>query len=446
MLSSALALMCSVGAAQAQVETNLSASGGLRMGYSTTSCDAAAAGGLRFNSASGGSIDFCNGTLWQNVINGAPLDSLIDAETDYTTDFNMFMGSLAGGSVLTGSQYNLLIGIAAGNGLTTGSNNLAIGYAALADTLSTDNIAIGTQALAGQNYVTGTYEHIGTVAIGYRAGFGTGNNSVAIGSLAAGATTGSGGNDNVVIGKEAMLNRRGNENVAVGINSMSGTGINSHGNVALGAYTLNGSNAGSVITQNVAIGYEAGKVMVTGSDNVLVGYQAGSNITNGVGNIIIGSGLSAPAATTNNYLSMGDMIYGALDTKRVGINDSTPSYTLEITGDGAYTGVAYDISDRRRKADIKSLAEESAHLMALAPVSFVMKDDSQRQLEYGFIAQDVAKIYPDVVKTAADTDQSLSLNYVGLIAPMVKSIQERQVQLEDNQQKIDALRARLTKQ
>ena len=46
---------------------------------------------------------------------------------------------------------------------------------------------------------------------------------------------------------------------------------------------------------------------------------------------------------------------------------------------------------------------------------------------------------------AADADQSLSLNYVGLIAPMVTSIQERQAQLQDNQKKIDALRARLTK-
>lgn len=446
MLCSGFALLVGAGPAQAQVETNFSAGGGLRMGYTTASCTLTTAGALRYNSASGGSIDFCNGSVWNNVIYSATFDSLVDAATDYITDFNMFIGQTAGQAVLSGSQYNLFLGYGAGDALTTGSDNMAVGKNALgAATLGTENTAIGFEALSGNNYLTGTTTRTGTVAVGYRAGIATGDNSVVVGSQAAGAPTGSGGNDNVLVGKDAMYLRRGNENVAIGRSSLSGTGINSHGNVALGAYTLTGSSGGSVLTQNVAIGYEAGKDMVTGSNNTLIGFQAGSNITTGTNNIIIGPSLAAPSATTNNYLSIGDMLYGALDTKRVGINTASPLYALHVIGDIAYTGVAYDVSDQRRKEQITPLTAESAALQALVPVSFVMKDDALKKTEYGFIAQDVAEVYPALVKTANDADRSLSLNYIGLIAPMVKSIQERQAKIAENQKKIDALRARMTK-
>lgn len=51
-----------------------------------------------------------------------------------------------------------------------------------------------------------------------------------------------------------------------------------------------------------------------------------------------------------------------------------------------------------------------------------MKDDKEHKIEYGFIAQDVEEIYPALVH---ESDEFKSLNYVGMIAPLVKAVQEQ---------------------
>jgi Tfp pilus assembly protein PilO len=62
-------------------------------------------------------------------------------------------------------------------------------------------------------------------------------------------------------------------------------------------------------------------------------------------------------------------------------------------------------------------------MLRLNPVTFTM-NDNPAQTENGFIAQDVQPLFPDLVQTAADASKTLSLNYTGLIAPMVKAMQE----------------------
>jgi hypothetical protein len=121
----------------------------------------------------------------------------------------------------------------------------------------------------------------------------------------------------------------------------------------------------------------------------------------------------------------------------VGIGTTTPGALLDVAGDIRYTGVITDISDLRLKKDVAPLGASLAKITALQPITFRMKDDKEgRGVEYGFAAQEVQKIYPDLIKTADDKDKTLSLNYMGLIAPMVEAIKELKA---DN----DNLRARL---
>jgi hypothetical protein len=58
--------------------------------------------------------------------------------------------------------------------------------------------------------------------------------------------------------------------------------------------------------------------------------------------------------------------------------------------------------------------------MKLKPVSFQMKKGGNG-VEYGFIAQEVEPLFPELVR---DREEVLSLNYIGLMAPMVKAMQE----------------------
>jgi hypothetical protein len=102
------------------------------------------------------------------------------------------------------------------------------------------------------------------------------------------------------------------------------------------------------------------------------------------------------------------------------IEDNSGNAT--ITNNLSYGGVLTDLSDRRLKEQIKAIPSSLEEVLRLKPVSFRMKGNSD--LETGFIAQDVEKVMPWLVKTAGDISGTKSLNYVGLIAPTIRAVQE----------------------
>lgn len=113
----------------------------------------------------------------------------------------------------------------------------------------------------------------------------------------------------------------------------------------------------------------------------------------------------------------------------VGIGTASPAAALHVVGDIRYTGILADVSDRRAKKDIRPLPSgQLAKIMQLQPVSFVMKDDQKGRTEFGLIAQDTEPLYPELVQT--DKDGSKSLGYVGLVAPLIKAVQEQQAEIE----------------
>ncbi len=130
--------------------------------------------------------------------------------------------------------------------------------------------------------------------------------------------------------------------------------------------------------------------------------------------------------TDLTYLNANPVGIGLTVSDGVALNvGGTVSATgLYINGDIQYTGVITDVSDRRRKTDIAPLEPRSLEeLMKLNPVSFRMKGEGAA-LELGFIAQEVEKVFPELVRTADDEAGTKSLNYTGFIAPIVKAIQE----------------------
>lgn len=106
----------------------------------------------------------------------------------------------------------------------------------------------------------------------------------------------------------------------------------------------------------------------------------------------------------------------------VGINDANPSAALDVVGDINYTGVLVDVSDRSQKTDIRHLRSVLSKMHSIHGVSFVMKNDPKRQVELGLIAQDVEAVYPQLVHT--DPQGIKSLNYTGMIGPLVEAVKE----------------------
>ncbi|KKW45919.1 MAG: hemagluttinin family protein [Parcubacteria group bacterium GW2011_GWB1_57_6] len=133
----------------------------------------------------------------------------------------------------------------------------------------------------------------------------------------------------------------------------------------------------------------------------------------------------------------------------VGIGTTSPATLLEVGGstnnitfDGyknctGYTSnsnglLACTASDQRLKQDISPLAGASglAAIGALNPVSFYWKPAAERGTneQFGLIAQDVRNVFPNLVTTTNPTplapDGTLTIDYQGLIAPMVLAIQQ----------------------
>lgn len=95
---------------------------------------------------------------------------------------------------------------------------------------------------------------------------------------------------------------------------------------------------------------------------------------------------------------------------------------LTVTGDISYTGVLTDTSDRRLKSNIERLPASLPKIRQMQPYSYTMKADPDQEVEFGLMAQDLQEIIPEVVKPIDDT--FFGVNYMGLIAWIIKAMQE----------------------
>jgi hypothetical protein len=88
----------------------------------------------------------------------------------------------------------------------------------------------------------------------------------------------------------------------------------------------------------------------------------------------------------------------------------------------------------------------SSGLMRLRPVSFRYKNDPSRTLQYGLVAEEVARVYPELVTRGTD-GKVQSVRYLELNAMLLNEVQKlaqrletKDRQLAAQQREIDALK------
>jgi hypothetical protein len=186
-----------------------------------------------------------------------------------------------------------------------------------------------------------------------------------------------------------------------------------------------GSNSGLFVTGTTQINHNSGSVTQisdgTASGAVTIG---GANNKVGIGTSTSYSKLTVwgtdSAATTSAFSVVN--------------NASTTVFSVFDNGNATYSGSIFQSSDQRLKTNVLSLDASSslAAINGLNPVSY-NRIDQDTGPNLGFIAQQVQQIFPDLVSTTSPTqltpDGTLTLNYVGLIAPLVKAVQAISQQL-----------------
>jgi hypothetical protein len=304
---------------------------------------------------------------------------------------NLTPGGTACSIISPSGCYNTAAGYNALGSMTNGFENTAVGMEALTNNIGgAGNSALGFLAL---NFNTsGNYN----TASGYRALYGapfsvanpnaaTGTNNTGIGANA--LYSYSTGSNNTASGVNALYsNTIGNYNTAIGFEALYAD-LSSVDNTATGAYALRANNG----SFNTASGFEALYHNTSGTHNVAAGFQAGFNLTTGSNNIEIGN---TGAAADHNTIRIGTQGTQAA-TFIAGIyGHSLTGSAVVITSAGELGVVA---SSERFKTEIAPMGSKSSKLDRLSPVTFKLKSDASGTVQYGLIAEEVAKVYPELV-------------------------------------------------
>lgn len=107
----------------------------------------------------------------------------------------------------------------------------------------------------------------------------------------------------------------------------------------------------------------------------------------------------------------------------------TVGRTLQVNGNMGVAGAVTQTSDARKKDVIGDITDVSALLDELHPMKYRWSHDMQQQYAHlddhehlGFIAQNVAEIFPDLV--TQDSNGTYSLDYLGFVALLTAGLQE----------------------
>ena len=308
-----------------------------------------------------------------------------------------------------------------------GNGNTAIGYQTLFSNIAGGgNTATGFQALKSN-----TTSNRNT-ASGYQALF---SNTV--------------GADNTAVGYQAAFNiigtvGGGSGNTAIGSQTLY-SGYQSHDNTAIGYQALFSDAGSPVLTfgnYNTAVGGFALQHNTVGASNIALGYGAGYNLTTGIDNICIGN---TGVDTDSHTIRIGDQ------------ENQTATYIAGIAFQTAPGGLAVYVnpdgklgtllSSARFKDAIKPMDKASEAIHALKPVTFHYKKelDPDGIPQFGLVAEEVAKVNPDLVVRAAD-GKPYTVRYEAVNAMLLNEFLKEHGKVQEQEAMIVQLRSTVAKQ
>jgi hypothetical protein len=259
------------------------------------------------------------------------------------------------------------------------------------------NTAMGTNALLSVEGA-GSDTAAGFAALYFNT---TGTDNTAVGSVALYSNTQ--GSYNSVVGSNSLAsNTTGNGNSAFGNETLTNNTTGFY-NTGIGAYVLTYSTG----NYNTAAGANSLLANTTGSNNTAVGYQALASSTTGANNIAIGYFAGNLLAGSENIDIGNQGAAGDSGTVRIGTSGSQKHVFIagisssQITGSAVYVTAAGKLgvlaSSERYKTAISPMGDTSEKLQQLRPVTFHLKTEPRGALQYGLIAEEVSRVYPDLV-------------------------------------------------
>ena len=142
---------------------------------------------------------------------------------------------------------------------------------------------------------------------------------------------------------------------------------------------------------------------------------------------------SAPAFVIGN----GTAYDATSDAFKVMFNgDTTVSNDLNVKGNVTVGDVSV-LSDARLKANIISLGSTLAKLLQIDGKTYTMKKDENKKQKIGVLAQDIEKVFPELV---SESNGVKSVNYQGLVPVLINALKEQNDRMKVQQSQIDELK------
>ena len=223
------------------------------------------------------------------------------------------------------------------------------------------------------------------------------------------------------------------------INLTSGSGYNTAGgniNIIAGQTSCWAQTSNSHSDVNIQgganlVAADASSINLQGGGTVGVGCPTAN--ANG-GNLILKSGIGTGTGSQGNI----QLLNG-----NVGIGTSAPTQKLHVVGNICYTGAIAACSDIRYKTDISPIRNPLEKIMQMQGVTYDWKIKEypnmnfSNKLQIGFIAQDVEKIFPEMVFT--DDAGYKSIDYSRLTPVLVETIKDQQKQINELFKRVETL-------
>tara|TARA_R110002072_G_scaffold23949_1_gene81853 strand:- start:34921 stop:37146 length:2226 start_codon:yes stop_codon:yes gene_type:complete len=349
----------------------------------------------------------------------------------------------------------------------TGSHSVAMGTNTEAS--GSRSTAMGFYSLASGNYSTAMGSHPeasgsrstamgnSTTASGsFSTAMGTGTTASGEYSTAMGNSTEASGNGSTAMGANSTAldlystamgyatTASGSSSTAMGGNTVAsgaisiamGTETKAEAQIstAIGKYNIGGGNPTSWVATDplFEIGNGGSNFSRSNALTVLKNGNLGITTNTPETKLQVTGGTDAGLNHAGGFVLLGETsgMNLVMDTNEIMVRNNGVAAPLYLQNDGGQVAVGGSIvhsSDRRLKRDIETLRYGLNEVLQLAPKQYYWKNrGEQTHKSLGLIAQEVQPIISELVHTANDENNTLSVNYTELIPVLIKAIQEQQ--------------------
>ena len=346
----------------------------------------------------------------------------VNAQTNTSTGTNVLENNTTG-------NYNTAIGNNADVSAVDATNQTVIGYDA---TGQADNSVV-----LGNSDVTAVYMAEDSGATVYAAdavfsGTITGDVTGTVSSISNHTT------DELVEGSNNLYFTDVRAQNAITVTNAGGDGSLAY---SAGTITYTGPNASDIqshFSAGTGVSISSGTISIgqaVGTSNDVVFNNVTSDLTGNVtgdvaGNITGSSG----DFTTLSAVTISDGTASLSNGSLSGVTDIVTTGSITAGGDLTV------LSDARLKANIVSLGSTLSKLLLIDGKSYTMKKDENKKQKIGVLAQDIEKVFPELV---SESNGVKSVNYQGLVPVLINALKEQQTEIEilkEQQAEIDELK------